>query len=100
MDISKLAQKPQLVEVTLDAPDLVERYGEAITFYTWDRITTDQFIKLASIDPDQGTVEMVGILKQFVLNKSGEPVMTEEHALPMDVLLATLESISQRLGKS
>ena len=99
MDITKLAQKPQLIEITLDKPDLVERHGESIVFYTWDRVSTDQFVKLASIDEKAGAAQMVDMLKDFVLDKAGNPVLTDGHTLPMDILVAALESISERLGK-
>ena len=39
MNIKELATKPKLVEITLDEPTLVEKYGETITFYTYDTVS-------------------------------------------------------------
>lgn len=99
MDITKLAQQPQLVAVELDKPELVEKHGETVVFHTWDRVNTDQFVKLASIDPDAGAAEMVTLLKDFILDAQGNPVLGDGQSLPMDILVAALEKISDRLGK-
>jgi len=99
MDITQLAQQPQLVEVVLDKPELVERHGEPVVFYTWDRVNTDQFVKLASIDQEAGAAEMVTLLKDFILDAQGNAVLGDGHSLPMDILVGALEKISDRLGK-
>lgn len=99
MDITQLAQKPQLVEVILDKPELVEKHGDTVVFYTWDRVNTDQFVKLASVEENSGPAEMVSLLKDFILDAQGNPVLADGQSLPMDILVAALEQISTRLGK-
>jgi len=48
MRLKELATKPQLTKITIDSAELVEKYGDALTFYMYDRQSLDVFSKLAN----------------------------------------------------
>ena len=50
MELSKLSQKPQLLSVVIDKPELVEKYGDELEFFIYDRQSLDVFAKLANAD--------------------------------------------------
>jgi len=98
MKLSDLAAKPQLMELTITEPNLVEKYGEELKFHVLDRQPLDIFAKMSSMD-EGNPMEFVGTLSQLILNEEGEPVMSEENILPIDVLTEALKLIGENLGK-
>ena len=46
MKLSELAVKPKLSKVTITEEHIVEKYGEELDFYIWDRQPLDIFAKL------------------------------------------------------
>jgi len=98
MKLSELAKKPQLVEITIDKEELVEKYGDALTFYMYDRQSLDVFSKLANATQDN-VGEYMNILTDIILKEDGEPVMADEHVLPIDVMTEAMSLIGQKLGK-
>lgn len=99
MKLSELAKKPQLTEITLDEPHLVEEYGESINFYILDRLPIDTFTKLASIKTDNVS-DMFVVMRDLILDENGDPVMIEDKVLPTDILTACVTKVSEYLGKS
>lgn len=98
MKISQLASKPQLVKVILDTAEIVERHGESIEFWTWDRQPLDIFMKLANTNTkDQGSI--IGIVKALVLDEDGREVISEGNTIPTDILIAAIDRIVRLLGK-
>lgn len=100
MDIKSLAKEPQLTKITLDDPAIVEKHGEAVEFWTWDRVTTPAFVKLAALDEQSNPADIFEVMRDFILDSQGEPVITEGLALPMDILVAAMGAVSDGLGKS
>lgn len=98
MKLSELAKKPQLVEITIDKKELVEKYGDALTFYMYDRQSLDVFSKLANATQDN-IGEYMNILTDIILNEDGNPVMADGHVLPIDVMTEAMSLIGQKLGK-
>ena len=47
MNITQLASKPQLIQLTLDDEDTIDRYGEALDFHIWDRQPLEKFVQFA-----------------------------------------------------
>ena len=99
MKLSELAKKPQLTEITIDDPQLVEEYGESINFYILDRLPIDTFTKLASIKTDNVS-DMFVVMRDLILDENGDPVMIEDKVLPTDILTACVTKVSEYLGKS
>ena len=98
MKLSELAKKPQLVELTIDKKELVEKYGEELTFYMYDRQSLDVFTKLANATQDN-VGEYMTILKDIIMTEDGSPVMNDELILPIDLLTEAMALIGEKLGK-
>jgi len=79
---------------------LVDEYGEGepITFWTWDRLPLDTFMRLANAD-EENVGEMIGIVKPLMLDKVGKQIMARDLALPTKVLVQAIKLIVAKLGK-
>jgi len=98
MELGQLAQQPQLVKLTIDNKDIVEKYGDELEFYMYDRQPLDVFAKLANFDQnDPGSI--IHILQTVILNKEGEQVMKDGLQLPMDVVTECIKVAGDTLGK-
>ena len=98
MKLSELAQKPKLEKITITSETLVEKYGDELDFFIYDRQPIDIFTKLADVTEGNATEYMV-ILKDLILNEDGVPVMSEEKSLPIDVMTEAMKLIGEHLGK-
>jgi hypothetical protein len=97
MKLAELSKQPQLVKVTIDKKEIVEKYGEEIEFQIYDRQPLDVFTKLANAEKDMsGVAEMV---QDLILDENGKKIVTEGNVLPLDVLLECVTLISDKLGK-
>jgi predicted PP-loop superfamily ATPase len=97
MKLKDIAAKPKLAEIVLDSEDIVKEYGEALTFWTWDRQPLDTFIKLAGSGGSDYT-SMVKVLKTLILDEEGKEVIQGEVMLPTKVLVAAMSKITEQLG--
>ena len=100
MDISKLARKAELIQITLDAPDLVEQYGEPISFWMKDFIDVTSYFDFFKAQADSDAGKLGKLLTQMVLKEDGTPAMAEGDLLPIDVQIALLTEVNTHLGKS
>lgn len=97
MKLSQLVAKPQLIEMTLDDEAIVAKFGEAITFHTWDRQPMTTFMALASAT-DGNATGIINIVVDLILDESGNKILTKENMLPTDVLMKAIAKITQTLG--
>ena len=98
MKLSQIAKKPRLIEITIDDADIVEEYGEVVTFWTWDRQPMDVFLKLAAIDQNN-TSSVISAVRELILNEDGTPVLTGDDSLPTKVLMRVIVTVVESLGK-
>ena len=98
MQLEQLAVQPQLTKLTISEPKIVEKYGEELEFYVYDRQKLDVFAKMATITEDNA-MQYSTILTDLILNEKGEPVMSEDKILPIDVLTEAIKLIGEMLGK-
>lgn len=98
MKLKELAIKPQLTKITIDKPDLVEKYGEEIEFYVLDRLPLDQYTRLASTKTEDFS-SMIDLVKELILDEDGNPVMDEDHVLPTDLLNESMVKVVDTVGK-
>ena len=96
MELTKLVAKPQLIKIVLDDEETVKEYNEAIEFYTMDRQPLDVFLKLSNT---VGSNESVEILKSLVLDRDGNPVVTEGQSLPVLISVKAMAKVMELLGK-
>lgn len=99
MDLKSLANKPKLVEISLEDEQTVKEFGEPLTFYTWDRTPINDFMKLASIDNNNYS-SVVDAVSTMILDKDGEPIIKDGVSLPNHVLMKTITAVVSGLGKS
>jgi len=99
MELSELSKKPQLIKLTIDKEELVEKYGEEIDFYMFDRQPLHVFSKIAKSSKSEDISEYLEILKDTILSADGEPIMTEENILPLDLMTEAMGLIGTQMGK-
>ena len=98
MKLKEIAHKPKLIEVVLDDEDIQQRFGESLSFYTYDRQPLDVFMSLVSME-EQDQVKMFGIVRQLILDENGQQIVSEDSMLPGHVLLKCVTKIVELLGK-
>lgn len=98
MKLSQIASEPKLIEVTLDDKEIIKQYGEALTFYTWDRQPMDVFMRLANVD-QKNTSELISIVKTLILDEEGKQMIDEKNMLPTSVLMKAIAKVTEQLGK-
>lgn len=100
MNIKKYASKPQLIEVVLDNSDLLEKYGEPITFYTYDVVGMSTYFEFFNARSNGEYINLEKMIRKLVLDKDGKPVLESEEDLPIDIAAEAVNSIGELLGKS
>ncbi len=98
MKLAELSQKPQLIQILIDNEKIVEKYGEELEFYIYDRQPLDIFSKLANANKEDVAGATL-LLKDLILNEDGSKVIDEDRVLPMDVMIEAVKLIGDRLGK-
>tara|TARA_R100000908_G_C3748164_1_gene143131 strand:- start:566 stop:865 length:300 start_codon:yes stop_codon:yes gene_type:complete len=96
--LSELAGKPELTSIIIDDKDIVEKYGEELEFFVYDKLPISTYTKLAGINTANAG-ELYEAVKDLVLDDKGLPVVDDEKTLPMDVMNAALMKVTDSLGK-
>jgi hypothetical protein len=104
MKLSQLTAKPQLIEVSIDDEDTIKEFGEAITFYTWDRQPMDTFVKLANLTSENDSKnirigDMIEVVRTLVLDEKGKEIISKDNTLPVNVLTKVIQKVTETLGK-
>jgi hypothetical protein len=99
MKLKELAKKPQLVKVTLDNEDIVERYGEPVDFWIYDRYEMDLYLKLMH-NEEKDFVGLSQTIKDMVMDEDGSPIFSDGEIIPADVLTKMVEEVIGHLGNS
>jgi hypothetical protein len=99
MKLSELSKKPALIKLTIDNEDMVEKYGEALDFYMYDRQPLHVFSKIANSSKSEDIGEYLEILMDTILNEDGSPVMDQDNLLPLDLMTESMRLIGEHLGK-
>lgn len=98
MDLTKLASKPQLIKITLEDADTLEKYGESIEFYIYDRQDIPTFARMATLDPSN-FADAAGLVSQLILDSEGKPILNAGMTLPTDVMMKAIAQVIETLGK-
>jgi len=99
MKLAELSKKPQLTKLVIDREDLIEKDGEELEFFVYDRQPIHVFSKIAQSSKSEDLTEYLALLQDTVLDENGDPVMTEESLLPLDLLTECMKLIGEHLGK-
>lgn len=100
MDISKLAKKPELIKLTISEQDIIERFGEPITFYIKDQFGITDYFNFYKLQKQENDELLNELLRRIILKEDGSPAINDGETLPVSVTLAILMNISDFLGKS
>jgi hypothetical protein len=100
MLIKELAKKPELLEITLDSQDIVLAYGEPVIFWMKDYLDVSTYFEFYQSQADNNSKKLGKLVKQLILNSKGEPAMSDEEELPVDIIVAALTKINENMGKS
>lgn len=100
MDIKALATKPRLEQLTIDDKDIVDRYGESITFWIMDQMDVSTYFNFYKLQQGEDSTLLNELLRKLILNDKGRPVLAEEEIFPVDITLSILVKINEFLGKS
>lgn len=98
MKLSQITAEPKLIEISIDDKDIVDDYGEPLTFHTWDRQPMDVFMRLANID-QKNTGELISIVKTLILDDKGHQILTDKNMLPTGILMKAIAKVTEQLGK-
>ena len=97
MKLSQLTAKPKLISLAVDDEATIAEFGEAVEFYTWDRQPMDVFLKIASAQ-EKDMSQMVGIVKDLILDENGKPIISNENMVPTSILIKCIGKIVEKLG--
>lgn len=100
MDITKIARKPKLEKIEITDSDIVNRYGEAISFWMVDEMGIDTYFSFYRLQQEQRAEELNALFRKIILKEDGTPALGDGEVLPVDITLAVLVSINDFLGKS
>jgi hypothetical protein len=100
MDISKLAAKPALLEIKLDEQDIVDTYGEEITFWMKDHLDLATYFDFYKFQKENSSEQLMATLRKIILNAEGQQAIADDCILPVDITLAVMMKVNDNLGKS
>ena len=98
MKLADLSQKPKLQKITITKPELVEKYGDELEFWVYDRQPLDVFTKFANVT-EKDMSSMLDVVTKLILNEKGEQIIKDDYVLPMDVMMEATKLLGENLGK-
>jgi hypothetical protein len=99
MNIKQFASKPELVEIVIDDKDLVEKYGEPITFHTYNIVRMSTYFDFFNARSNNEFSNLDKMMKSMILNSEGNRVLADDEDLPIDIAAAVINKIGEILGK-
>ena len=99
MNIKDFASKPELVEIVLDDKDLVTKYGEPITFHTFNIVRMSTYFDFFSARSNNEFAQLDKMMKAMILDDKGNRVLADDEDLPIDIAAAAINKIGEILGK-
>jgi hypothetical protein len=101
MKLQQLASKPTLTKIVIDNEDIVKEYGEELEFYIYDRQPMSVFMKLASMDQNENSLEdLAHIVEDMIMDEQGKKIINKDVSLPIDVMVKVIEKTVNRLGNT
>lgn len=100
MNIENAVRKPTLTEITLDDQDIIDVYGESVTFWMNDYLDIVTYFDFFKSQANNDGEKLNAIIRKIIRNKEGKLVLSEEDSLPIDLTVAALIKINEILGKS
>lgn len=98
MKLKDIAAEPKLIKIQLDSEEVIEQYGEALEFWTWDRQPITNFIKMANMNSEDMD-DIMKVVRRLVLDEDGTEILTETSVLPNKIMLQVVQKVVEGLGK-
>jgi len=99
MKLTELAAKPKLIEIKIDDKDTVEKYGEPVSFWIYDRQDIETFIKMTTISSND-FAQAASIVKELIRDENGKHIVQDDTTLPTDLMMKAVVKVIEELGKS
>lgn len=96
--LKDLSSKPKLVSLVINSPEVVEEFGDELEFFILDRMSSEQYVELISMDKTDVRA-MYMMLKDMILDEEGLPVIDSERTLPPKLLVEAVVKITEHMGK-
>jgi len=100
MKLQALVSTPQLQKITIDDEAIVEKYGEEIDFYIYDRQDMDTYMSLATLGEDTSISAVAKVVSKIILTEDGNRILEDNQQLPMDMMMKVVEETVKHLGNS
>lgn len=100
MNIKQFASVPELVKIELDDEDLLKKYGEPITFHTYNIVSLSTYFEFFNARSNSEFENLDKIIKKLILDENGKQVLNGNEDLPIDIAAAAINKIGEILGKS
>lgn len=98
MYLESLLNEPQLVEIKISKPDIVEKYGEELVFFIYDRQDLETYMQLAKMSGEGSLGQVAEVTKKLIRDKSGKLILEGKGMLPPDIMMAVIEESIKQLG--
>lgn len=98
MNLAELAKAPKLIEIRIEDESTVEKYGEAVVFWIYDRVDMETFMSLANLEGKQDIKNVVKVMKDLILDEKGNKIINEGRVLPNDIMIKAVEATVVQLG--
>lgn len=99
MNIEQLKKKSELHQLCLDEEEIINNYGEPITFWIRDHIDINTYFDFYRYQSEKNGDELFNTIKRLVLTADGQPAIVDDEILPIDVTLNLLIKVNEFLGK-
>lgn len=100
MKINELASAPKLIQIDLDAPDILEKYGEPVTFWTNDIVSLSTYFDFYNARSNSEFDNLSIMMRKLILLEDGTRAIQDGEDLPIDVAAAAINKVAELLGKS
>jgi hypothetical protein len=100
MNINNFASVPKLIQVDIDTPEIIEKYGEKITFWTYDVVSLSTYFDFFGARSEQQFNQLEKMIRKLVLLEDGTQAIQDNEDLPIDIAAAAITKIGDILGKS
>ena len=97
MKLAALATKPKLNKIVIDDDVIVERYGEALEFWVYDRQSMETYMALSQMQ-NSSVDDIANAVLPLVMDESGKPALDPSEHLPLDVTVKVIEKVTVSLG--
>ena len=99
MDVSKLAQKPKLIQMQVDSKEVIDAVGEPVVFWMKEHLDLGTYFDFYKYQQDQNANQLTEILRKVILKEDGTFAIAEDEVLPVEITLAILFKINDYVGK-